>query len=178
MTSGARLFARHAYPPNALGHCGPANPVEPRLEELAVARDGLVDGLRSQGLRITAARRAICAVLAESRGEHLTAAALHDRAVARSGVSINSSTVYRTLEALQQVGLVRHAHLGHGPAVVHLVHDGGHHHLVCENCGRTEDLPPADVRAALSELAERYHFVPATLHVSVIGVCAACRAAD
>jgi Fur family ferric uptake transcriptional regulator len=142
-----------------------------------IGLDELVDGLRSQGLRITAARRAICAVLAESRSEHLTAAALHDRAVARSGVSINSSTVYRTIEALQRLGLVRHAHLGHGPAVVHLVHDGGHHHLVCESCGRTEDLPPADVRAALSDLAERYRFVPETLHVSVIGICAACRAA-
>lgn len=141
-----------------------------------IGLDELVDGLQSQGLRITAARRAICGVLAESRGEHLTAAALHDRAVLRSGVSINSSTVYRTIEALQQLGLVRHSHLGHGPAVVHLVHDGGHHHLVCEDCGRTEDLPAADVRAALSELAGRYGFVPETLHVSVIGVCAACRA--
>ena len=142
-----------------------------------VGVDELVEGLRSQGLRITGARRAICAVLAESRGEHLTAAAIHQRAVAHSGVPINASTVYRTIEVLQVLRLVRSAHLGHGPAVVHLVQDGGHHHLVCEICGRTEDLPAADVRAALRELAERHRFVPETLHVSVIGICAGCRAA-
>ena len=139
-----------------------------------VGLDEMVAGLRSQGLRITGARRAICAVLAESRLEHLTAAALHDHAVVRSGISIDTSTVYRTIEALQQVGLVRHTHLGHGPAVVHLVREGGHHHLVCEICGRTEDLPSPDVRAALSELAERYRFVPETLHVSLIGICVGC----
>jgi len=147
------------------------------METSGAGAEELVAGLRSEHLRVTAARRAICAVLAEAHQEHLTAVAIHERAVARAGISIDPSTVYRTIEVLQRLGLLHHVHLGLGPGIVHLADDADHHHLVCERCGRTEDLPPGDVRAALTDLAERYGFAPDSLHVSVIGVCAACAAA-
>ena len=72
----------------------------------------------------------------------------HDRGpgvtVQKADPDIAISTIYRTMEAFEEVGAVEHLHLGHGPAVYHLV-DQGHHHLVCDGCGKTIEVPDATV---------------------------------
>ena len=55
--------------------------------------------------------------------------------------SVDVSTVYRTLDTLEQLGIIDHTHLAHGPAIFHLA-DGDHQHLVCERCGRVEEVAP------------------------------------
>jgi len=131
----------------------------------------LVDDLRRAGLRVTAARRAVCRALARHHDEHLTVAELHRLAEQESAGRIDLSTIYRTVEALETAGRLHHVHLGHGPSVLHLSAHSEHHHLVCEVCGRTTDLPVAELDELSARLAERYGFVVDGLHFALIGRC-------
>lgn len=134
--------------------------------------DDLVDALRADGMRITRPRRVMCEVLAETRHEHLTPQTLHARAQDRLGGRIDPSTVYRTLEALTECGAVYHVHLGHGAAVIHLSDLHEHHHLVCEVCGRTVDLPIDEVSSLTGLIGDRYGFVIDSVHFAMVGRCA------
>ena len=69
-----------------------------------LTEDDLIDALRSRSLRITRARRAICDVLATSHEEHMRAVDILKRARAKAGVGIDQSTVYRTLDVLEELG--------------------------------------------------------------------------
>jgi Fur family transcriptional regulator, ferric uptake regulator len=135
--------------------------------------ESLVADLKRAGLRVTAPRRAICAVLAAAHDEHLTAADLHAKAEAVSGRPIDPSTVYRTIDALESVGRIHHVHLGHGPAVLHLSEHAEHHHLVCEVCGRTEDLPIEELAPLIAHIEARHGFSAGGVHFALVGQCTA-----
>ena len=141
-----------------------------------VTADDLVEALRGQGLRVTRARRAICTVLAVHHDHHLTAGGIEELAREADGVDVDLSTVYRTLDALETVGLVRHLHLGHGPGSFHLTDEERHHHLVCERCGRSVDVPLEEVGTLLARVADRHGFEAPSLHFALSGVCATCAA--
>jgi Fur family transcriptional regulator, ferric uptake regulator len=123
-------------------------------------------------MRITRPREVMCEVLADARHEHLTPQVLHDRAQQVLGARIDPSTVYRTLEALTECGAVYHVHLGHGAAVIHLSDLEAHHHLVCEVCDRTVDLPIDEVNELTDHVSDRYDFVVDSVHFAMVGRCA------
>lgn len=139
-----------------------------------VAVDDLIAALRRQGLRVTKPRRAVCAVLAASHGEHLSAPVIFERTNAESGVSLDQSTVYRTLETLQDAGLITHTHLPAGASVYHLADEPPHQHLVCVDCGRTLALPEAQIDEFVAEVRAKTGFVLDPTHVALSGHCAAC----
>ena len=89
--------------------------------------------LRAGGYRVTPQRQLV--LEAVTKLDHATPeeifADVHQRAR-----GVNVSTIYRTLELLEQLGLVTHTHLGHGAPRYHLAADAGHVHLVCSECGR------------------------------------------
>lgn len=132
----------------------------------------LLDRLRARGVRLTAPRRAVIAALVADE-DHVTADVLAAR-VAAATPDVHLSTVYRTLDALEQLGVVTHVHLGHGRAVYHLT-DRLHHHAVCEACGvvvhLTDDVL-ADVQRRLRAEAD---FEVDPHHFALVGRCAACR---
>ncbi|MHB8681406.1 MAG: Fur family transcriptional regulator [Acidimicrobiales bacterium] len=135
----------------------------------------LLDRVREQGGRVTSARRALLAALLGAEGHHLTAQDLAD-AVQRAVPDVHLSTVYRSLESLEEMGIVDHAHLGHGRAVYHLG-DEPHQHLVCERCESVVEVPD-DVFAELAGTVQRaYGFVIRAHHFAMVGRCAACEAA-
>lgn len=137
--------------------------------------DDLISGLRTKGHRITAARRAVCRVVADAGADHLTAADVHER-VLRGGTSLDQSTVYRTLEALEEAGLVRHGHLGHGPAVYHLSDEAPHQHLVCSNCGRTIAIDGRQMSAITADIEQWTGFAVDVDHFALAGLCVDCNA--
>ncbi|MDH3308117.1 MAG: transcriptional repressor [Acidimicrobiia bacterium] len=136
--------------------------------------DVLVSALQSAGMRVTTARRAICEVIATSHAEHLTAADIQARAETLAGGSIDPSTVYRTLDVFQSLGYLHHVHLGHGAGVVHLTDETDHHHLACESCGQTLDVPLDEFQPLFDRLARTYGFVVDRAHFAVVGRCRAC----
>lgn len=137
--------------------------------------DALLDRVRRNGGRVTPARRALLEALLAAEGHHLTAQDLA-ATVQRAVPDVHLSTVYRSLESLEEMGIVDHAHLGHGRAVYHLA-DEPHQHLVCERCEQVVEVPD-DVFAELAGTLQRaYGFVIRAHHFAVVGRCAACEAA-
>jgi Fur family ferric uptake transcriptional regulator len=136
--------------------------------------DDLIDALRSRSLRITKARRAICDVLATSHEEHMSASDILDRARERAGVGIDQSTVYRTLDVLEELGYLHHVHLGHGAGVYHISEEADHQHLVCERCGTSVEIPLEELAPVLATVTSRYGFVAEGVHFALVGVCEDC----
>jgi Fur family ferric uptake transcriptional regulator len=143
-----------------------------------ITADQLVDTLSSRGYRITNARRAVCEVIVAAHDDHLSAADVYEQARARSGARVDRSTVYRTLEALEDSGLLAHSHLGHGPSVYHLAEDAGHQHLICRQCGRTLTLPGKETGRLVESIEKATGFVPDVNHFALSGLCAGCAAGN
>ena len=96
--------------------------------------------------------------------------------VQRIAEGVNISTVYRTLEVLEAVGLVTHAHIGHGSPAYHSVSEQAHIHLVCGRCGTVYSVEASVAEPFAQVLVERTGFVTDISHVSVHGICAECLA--
>jgi Fur family ferric uptake transcriptional regulator len=127
--------------------------------------------LRAAGLRSTVQRRAVLEAL--GRLSHATVDELAAE-VQRSMPDVSLSTVYRTLEALDEVGLVTHAHLTHGAPTYHSVDEEPHIHLVCSTCGGVQQ-ESVDVALSLAEAVHRAGGFRVDLtHLALHGRCAAC----
>ncbi|HEX5265572.1 MAG TPA: Fur family transcriptional regulator [Acidimicrobiales bacterium] len=133
--------------------------------------DDLITELRARGGRVTGARRGVLAALVSAHG-HLTAEDLAAQ-VQAAQPDVHLSTIYRSLDALEQLGLVDHVHLGHGRAVYHLT-DDPHQHLVCEECGVVIEVPDSTFGELSEELMSEYGFALRPNHFAVLGRCAAC----
>jgi Fur family ferric uptake transcriptional regulator len=138
----------------------------------------LIGALSDRGYRITKARRAVCEVLSKSHDEHLSAADIYELARETTGARLDRSTVYRTLEALEDAGVLAHSHLGHGPSVYHLSEDAGHQHLICRSCGATVTLHEAEAALLARRITESTGFVPDPNHFALSGLCADCAAKE
>ena len=137
-----------------------------------IAVDELVERLRSAGVRITAPRRLVLTALAEA-GSHVTAAPLH-RLVSRDHPDVSSSSLYRTMDLLAEHGIVRHVHLGHGPAEYHLSAER-HGHLLCNECGVVSELAPELAAPFAEAIDEELGFELDLSHFALTGWCRECR---
>lgn len=131
----------------------------------------MLDVLRARGGRVTTARRLLLGTLFDSPG-HYTAEELANEVQARTP-DVHLSTVYRNLEELERLGVVVHAHLGHGPATYHLA-TASHSHFVCANCGTTIEAPDELFEGLADRARQRFGFVIDPRHFAVLGTCAAC----
>ena len=127
--------------------------------------------LKANGGRITPTRRAVIQVLI-SESTHLSAEDLAKRIQLRLP-DVHLSTIYRTLDALEAVGVVDHVHLGHGRAIYHLSSDI-HQHLVCEVCSSVTEVPESFFATLKGELQEIFGFTMRAHHFAVIGRCRNC----
>ncbi len=132
----------------------------------------LYQALEARGLRLTAARRVIIDTLLDSGG-HLTADELTDL-VRRHSTGIGRMTVYRTLDLLCDLGVLRPVYQGTGAAHYILLHDGHHHHLVCSDCSRVIEFDDCALGDLPARIARRYGFRVEGHLLELYGVCAAC----
>ena len=132
----------------------------------------LSERLRERGLRATSQRLVMNRLLRQSN-RHLSAEQLRDEASEQlPGVSL--PTVYSTLELFEQLGIVRRVN-GGGGTLLWDTRAGAHHHMICRNCGRIEDMDtPLDLEGARRSAA-RAGFQPDRAEVVVSGLCADCR---
>jgi Fur family ferric uptake transcriptional regulator len=85
------------------------------------------------------------------------------------------STVYRTLALLEEIGVVRHIHLSHGPAIYERTAVSTDiRHLVCESCGRHVAVPKRVFDTARRTLERDYGFVLDGSHFAIVGRCREC----
>ena len=129
--------------------------------------------LRASGYRVTPQRQLV--LEAVSRLEHATPEEIFAD-VRQTARGVNVSTVYRTLELLEQLGLVSHTHLGHGAPSYHLAADAEHVHLVCQVCERVTEVNKGAVRPLVASLLQTEGFQTDVGHLTIFGVCSDCRA--
>lgn len=134
--------------------------------EPAPTTDELATRLRSRGLRFTPQREEVLAAV--RRLGHATPEQISESV---SGVDV--TTVYRTLELLEQLGFVRHTHLGHGAPSYRPAEDE-HIHVVCHACGRVLDADPGLVDELADRLRAENGFELDRAHFTVFGQCADC----
>jgi Fe2+ or Zn2+ uptake regulation protein len=134
--------------------------------------DLILERLSGAGRRRTAPRQAIVECLLRANG-HVSAdevaAEVQDRFP-----SVNISTVYRTLDTLEELGIIDHVHLGHGRALYHLA-DQDHQHLVCESCDSVEEIPATKMRSLARAIEREHGFEVDTRHFAIVGTCRRCR---
>jgi Fur family ferric uptake transcriptional regulator len=139
-----------------------------------ISADSLIDTLRRNDMRITEPRRLVCTVIAEHHDDHLTAQDIFDTVSGSDDGDIDMATVYRTLEALEDSGAIKHGHIGHGPTVYHLTEESDHQHLVCSSCGSTIAVSSDDIGAFLTSITDATGFVPDVEHFALTGRCRNC----
>ena len=132
----------------------------------------ILDRLTANGLRRTSARQAILEAFFAAE-THVTAEDIAAE-VHRRFPSVDVSTVYRTFDTLEQLGIIDHTHLAHGPAIFHLA-DDDHQHLVCERCGRVEEVAPETLEPFLETLKAEFDFDVDRRHFALVGICGDCR---
>jgi Fur family ferric uptake transcriptional regulator len=130
--------------------------------------------LKSHGLRMTPQRQLILDAVAGMHG-HIAVEQVHQQVIRRFP-DVNISTVYRTLEVLEALGLVRHTHFHDGVAQYQRTDEAPHHHLVCTRCGADAELALEVLEPLAAELRRRYGFDADLAHTAIVGVCRACQA--
>ena len=135
---------------------------------MALAFDEAVELVRRGGGRITKARRVLLEDLF-NHGGRTTAEQLAER-----HHDIDTATVYRSLSHFEEVGVVEHVHLGHGPAAyrwagVRTVA------AVCESCGAVADIPAGELDALAERLDDNYGLQLSLGHFALSVRCPSCR---
>ena len=130
--------------------------------------------LRQRGYKITPQRRSIISVIIDAR-EHLTPTAIHEK-VHREHPSIGLVTIYRTLEMLNELGLICETHAG-GSCRSYLMRRPAehHHHLICSDCGKVIDFTDCSLGELERKLTEETRFKISGHLLEFLGQCRECR---
>lgn len=122
--------------------------------------------LRARGMRMTPQREQVLAAV------RLLGHATPER-IMESVTGVDLATVYRNLDLLEELGFVRHAHLGHGAPSYRPAEDD-HIHVVCHVCGRVVDAEAVLVDELADRLLADSGFVLDRSHFTVFGRCRSC----
>ncbi|MDN5893804.1 MAG: transcriptional repressor [Nocardioides sp.] len=133
----------------------------------------LPERLRGSGKRLTAQRELILRAV-DALG-HATPDEIFTE-VRKHVSSVNVSTIYRNLEVLEELGLVRHAHLSDRAPTYHSVVGHEHFHLVCRSCRVVISVDPEVMAPVIARLGEDFGFEPDIGHLTVFGHCVDCEA--
>jgi Fur family transcriptional regulator, ferric uptake regulator len=136
--------------------------------------DAAISVLRERGLRVSAARRLVLETLFAADGPR-SAEQIADGVSGRVPRSDRAS-VYRNLETLEQLGLVRHVHLGHGPGLYQLVTGSEVEYLVCESCNAVRALPAPELDEVREAIRRTAGFEARFGHFPIVGLCPECAA--
>jgi Fur family transcriptional regulator, ferric uptake regulator len=141
-----------------------------------VAWSTVRDRLRERGLRWTPQRRTLIEVLSRTDG-HVTGSELVDRCRDLDPTTI-PSTVYRTLDVLEELGLVSHSHSADGREEFHVLPRDDHGHLHCISCGESWEIDATEAASLVGAVAAARGFSVDLSHLSIAGRCTACSEAS
>jgi Fur family ferric uptake transcriptional regulator len=134
--------------------------------------DEALDLLRQAGHRVSAPARlvleALFAVDGPVSAEYI-AGGLDGR-----GEPLDLTSVYRNLDRLQELGVVSHVHLGHGPGLYALVRGGPREYLVCDRCTRVTSVDPAELDRFRAQVEKAFGYRARFSHFPIHGYCPSC----
>ena len=128
--------------------------------------------LKGKGLKLTPQRILIADIIHDAKG-HLTAGEIIGY-VQTKMPGVNKSTIYRTLDILEQAGCVYKSEMGN-EAIYHHDDAGHHHHLMCSLCGKTVDCNEDIFTPIQRSLMKKYSFSIDFKHIILNGICGACK---
>ena len=134
--------------------------------------DSAVRAIRARGLRVTASRRLVIEAV-YAAGRPVTAEEIASGMYGRSPCA-DLASVYRNLETLEDEGLVRHMHLGHGPGL-YAPTATGEEYVTCERCGRSEAVPAARLAGVRAAVRAAVGYAASFAHSPLTGLCPACQ---
>jgi Fur family ferric uptake transcriptional regulator len=140
-------------------------------ESRAAATD-IAQRVRESGKRMTMQRRLVLDALGRAR-HHTTAEEIAAR-IRRQHPQIDPSTVYRNLEALEQLGYVTHTHFEDRVTRWHRADAERHGHLVCRSCGTESEVPMSLLAPLARRLRSEHGFQADLAHSAVVGICREC----
>jgi Fur family ferric uptake transcriptional regulator len=138
-----------------------------------VTWDEVRERLHERDLRWTPQRRLLVDVLSGTDG-HITATELVERC-REQDPEVTPSTVYRTLDVLEDIGLIRHAHGLDGREEFHVRPAREHGHLHCSVCHRAWEIGAEDVAGLVTDFQASRGFGVDLGHLSVVGTCRDCQ---
>jgi Fur family transcriptional regulator, ferric uptake regulator len=130
--------------------------------------------LRSEGHRVSAPSRFVLQALFAAEGP----ISAQQIAEGSPSAGLEPSSVYRNLERLEELGVVRHVHLGHGPSLYMLVGSGEREFLLCERCGKAKSVEPSELDPVRKEVEKRFGYRARFGHFPIVGLCADCAKAE
>ena len=133
----------------------------------------VINTLRGAGLRISTARRLIIDVLFATEqpvSAEQIAGGLDGRLT-----TLDAASVYRNLDTLEQLGVVRHFHAGHGPGRYLLTCGREREYLSCEACGELVEVEPGQLDSARAEVRARFGYEVRFTHFPMVGRCRDCQ---
>ncbi len=134
--------------------------------------DEMEQVLRDRGVRITGPRREIWKLFQNSpHGMTITEAV---EAVQEKRIGL--ATVYRTVEVLERIGLLRRVHNSQGDHLFVTSRPGHYHPLVCRSCGKVLEFETCDLQELEQRLAEASGFKVEGHELEVYGTCPECQA--
>ena len=131
--------------------------------------------MRQRGLRVSAARRLVLEALLAADGP-MSAEQIAEGIGGRVPSS-DIGSVYRNLQALEDIGVVRHVHLGHGPGLHALALTGEREYLTCERCGDYRAVAPQELDEVRDLIELRFGYRASFIHFPIVGLCDGCAAA-
>lgn len=140
---------------------------------MSFSRKTIESALRHHGYKVTPQRRMIIDEIINTH-EHQTPAAIHERVqIEHPGIGL--VTIYRTLEILEECGLICETHAGHS-CRSYLLRESfaHHHHLICSDCGKVVDFTDCGLNELESKLKEKSGFKINGHLLEFIGQCGDC----
>ncbi|MGH3886196.1 MAG: Fur family transcriptional regulator [Pseudonocardiaceae bacterium] len=126
--------------------------------------------LHERGMRMTPQRQLVLDAVRAL--QHATPEQICEH-VQHRAPAVNITTIYRTLDLLEGLDLVRHTHLGHGaPSYSTQAHE--HVHLVCHRCGEITEVPTEETNELTERLLHRFGFLLDPSHLALSGCCGRC----
>ncbi len=129
--------------------------------------------LNVTGVRVTHQRALIMEIIRQRKG-HLDADEVYRQAREKQP-RLSLSTVYRTLQKLKELGLVKEVHFDETHHHYEVKPPTGHHHLVCLSCGRVIEFQYPLSRYVKRNVAEAKDFEIVDTELRMAGYCAKCR---
>jgi Fur family ferric uptake transcriptional regulator len=134
----------------------------------------LQEKLNQQGMRLTRPRQEVADILKASKAP-LTPQTIHQRAIERN-CDIGLVSVYRTLDLLLELDLVRRVHGQDGCHGYVLASPGHHHHLICHKCGKAVEFSgSSDLSDFVKRIEEKTGFTIDEHILQLYGICQECQ---
>lgn len=124
--------------------------------------------------RVTPQRGLVLDAVCDAEGHSTTLGEIHAR-VRKRDAGVDRSTVYRALHLFTQLGLIVQTTGADGEARFEIVATEPHHHLICQQCGQEQLIESPEIAQAFRAISEEHGFRVTTEHLTLTGVCRACR---